>query len=175
MDYKETIKERLKILPDSLRAFIMDENWRKDAEGISKRFGFDEEKYASFENEIFLVLLCFEPRKDFEENVKRELVIDSNIATRITEDVERNIFSRVAGELDAVERQVEESETENQEVIQPANGVGQSFEQIILNQAKAMQPAREAPSNLPTGEQQTKEPKVIHNYIENDPYREPAE
>jgi hypothetical protein len=72
-------------------------------------------------------------------------------------------------------------------------GVGGSFEQIILNQAKAMQPARpadesggvtryeirdtskkeEKPDNLPIKED---EPRLIHNYIgESDPYRESIE
>jgi hypothetical protein len=65
-----------------------------------------------------------------------------------------------------------------------------------LNQAKAMQPAfaspelgygvakpavdeqrREAPTNLPTSEQnQSEQSRAIHNYIgESDPYREPIE
>lgn len=166
MDYKETIKKRLDELSPELRAFVLDENWRREAEKIGKQFNLSEEKYASFENEIFLVLLCFEPPTDFAENIKRELEIDSNIAGRMAEDVEKEILSKVVNEINSM-WQVESTES---------GGVGSDFEQIILNQAKAMMPAQ-APGNLPTDEQQTEEePKAIHNYIgESDPYREPTE
>ena len=173
MDYKETIKKRLGELSTELRAFVLDENWRREAEKIGKRFNLSEEKYASFENEIFLVLLCFEPPTDFAENIKRELEIDSNIAGRVVEDVEKEIFSKAVG--------IENTEGPEQS----EGGVGNDFEQIILNQAKAMMPAQ-APSNLPTGEQTEEKPsnfaeatpdkKAIHNYIgESDPYRELAQ
>ncbi len=194
MDYKETIKERLDILSPELRAFVLDENWRREAEKIGKQFNLNEEKYASFENEVFLVLLCFEPKTDFAENIKRELEIDNNMAGWIAEDVNKNIFSKVTIEIDLMwqatgqEREVE-IEEEPKETAQQNNvglaphsesGVGGSFEQIILNQTKAMMPARpasEVPNNLPTSEQKTEEtPKVIHNYTkEDDPYREPIE
>jgi hypothetical protein len=184
MDYKETIKERLGLLSPQLRVFVLDENWRRDAEKIGKQFNLTEEKYASFENEVFLVLLCFEPKTDFAENIKRELEIDSNMAGWMAEDVNKNIFSKVANEIDLVwqatgqegEVEIEEEPKEPQlqsEASENSGGVGGDFEQIILNQTKAMMPARpasEVPNNLPTSEQKTEEtPKV------DDPYREPRE
>ena len=170
MDYKETIKERLNILSPQLRTFILNENWRRDTEKIGKQFNFDEEKYASFENEVFLVLLCFEPKNDFAENIKRELEIDSNMAGWVAEDAEKNIFNKVTNEINLMWQNEEKAEKS------PQNNVGTSFEKIILNQAKAMRVA-EVPSNLPTDEQQGRElPKIIHNYIaSDDPYREPLQ
>jgi hypothetical protein len=166
MDYKETIKERLNILSPELRAFVLDENWRREAEKIGNQFNLNEEKYASFENEIFLVLLCFEPPTDFAENIKRELEIDSNTANQMVEEVEKNIFSKVAEEINSMWQKEEPEEP------QPQNNIGNDFEQIILNQAKAMMPAQ-APSNLPTEQEKPKE--TIPNYSGgNDPYREPA-
>jgi len=170
------------MLPESLRSFVLAENWRREVEKIGERFNLDEEKYAAFENEVFLVLLCFEPMKDLAENIKNELGIDANMIGWMTEDVNKNIFSKVSGELEAIGKQIDA----NKETNQPQNevgfasrneiGVGQSFEQIILNQARAMQPAREAPSNLPTGENNQSEPsKIIHNYGDSDPYREPLQ
>lgn len=188
MDHKEEIKERLKILPEGLRTFITDEEWRKDAEKISKQFFLNEESYISFENEVFLVLLCFEPRADFIQNIQNELKADGDTAQQIASETEKNIFSRVASELSAIEKQMEENEKEK---TVPVSRVGGSFEKIILNQAKAMQPARPAgyvPQNLPTneppkaastgsyGETKKDEPRAIHNYIGgSDPYREPIE
>ncbi|MFH0804535.1 MAG: hypothetical protein V1896_02955 [Candidatus Zambryskibacteria bacterium] len=190
MDYKETIKERIKILPEQLRAFMVDEKWRGDAQRVSERFSFDEEKYALFENEVFLVLLCLEPPTDFAESIKKELGIDNNMAGWIAEDVNKNIFSKVSDEITSMWQMAEQAEN-------VTNKVGTDFEQIILNQAKAMQPAvaspklgygvakpavderrrEETPNNLPTGEGQAEEkPKAIHNYVPGtDPYREPIE
>ena len=179
MDYKETIKERIKILPDELKSFVLEEKWREDAEKIGGEFNLDEEKYAALENEIFLVLLCLEPRKDFVENIKKELGMDANDTTWIAEDVEKNIFSKVSDELNAIENQIEENEKENvgeKETEPQSSGVGGSFEQIILNQARAMQPAI-PPENLPTGEQKQNEPPqtAVPDYRGSDPYREPVE
>lgn len=198
MDYKETIKKRLDVLSPGLQTFILDENWRRDAEKIGKQFSFDEEKYASFENEVFLALLCFEPKEDFVDNIKNELKIDKNMADWISEDVKKNIFSRVANELNAMwqsgaieikEEPAQKTQNNTEPATQNEGGVGESFEQIILNQARAMQPAvaqelssdvakpAVPPENLPISEGQKEEkPGVIHNYMkEDDPYREPAE
>lgn len=199
MDYKQEIKERLEILPETLKAFVTNESWRSEAQKIWQKFGFGQEKYVTFENEIFLVLLCFEPRKDLEENLKNELGMDENTVVQIKDEVSKNIFNAVSSELDEIERQIEENEKEepNEQPIEekkPANTVGQSFERIILNQAKAMMPAQpaatpaggimnhelgimgrkeEKPENLPVGES---ERGAIHNYLPNqDPYREPVE
>lgn len=180
MDYKETIKERLNALSPQLRNFVLDENWRREAEKIGKQFNLNEEKYASFENEIFLVLLCFEPKNDFLENIKRELEIDANMAQWIAEDIEKNIFSKVSSEINAIWQNSITENTENveesKEKNQNQNNIGNEFEQIILNQARAMQPAQ-APDNLPTGEENAEEkPRAIHNYVPgSDPYREPIQ
>jgi len=198
MDNKETIKERLDILPPELRAFVLTEKWREDAQKIGKQFNFDEVKYASFENEIFLVLLCFEPKNDFTENIKKELEIDSNMAGWIVEDIEKNIFSKVTNEIEAMWQAADTESIEGPEQSEGKeenDGVGESFEQIILNQAKAMQPAvaspklgygvakpavdeqrRDVPTNLPTDEENmeekpsdfakaTPDKKAIHNYV----------
>jgi hypothetical protein len=184
MDYKEIIKERLGLLSPELRAFVLDENWRREAEKIGKQFNLNEEKYASFENEVFLVLLCFENKSDFTENIKKGLEIDTNMAGWMAEDVEKNIFSKIAKQIDLM-WQIATTESDEgpeqsgaeEESDQNQNNVGNDFEQIILNQAKAMQPAREAPTNLPIGNVNTEEKqKAIHNYVPgSDPYREPLE
>lgn len=187
MDYKEIIKERLGLLSPELRAFMADESWRREAEKIGKQFNLSEEKYASFENEIFLILLCFELPDSFAENIKKELEIDPDTAKWMTEDVSKNIFSKVSNEINAIWGEMgqvtnlgqSEVKTSSQKDVGLAphssnaerSDVGTDFEQIILNQARAMQPAQ-APGNLPTNpEPQIKTP----DYSSNDPYREPIE
>jgi hypothetical protein len=191
MNYKETIKERVKILPEELKDFVLEETWRDDAKKIGNEFDLDEESYASFENEIFFVLTLFEPKSDFVENIQREPKIDAETSKLLGEDVERYIFSSVSNILNKFDKQLI---TNKVETSQAKNSVGSDFEQLILNQAKAMQPARateevgrvmdydtrdpkgEIPQNLPIVENEPKEePRAIHNYIGNDPYREPTE
>lgn len=102
--------------------------------------------------------------------------------------------------IQSVETKSDQIQSQNKVITSPNNisgamnqtarsGVGQSFEQIILNQARAMQPARpadggimnhearimnekkEPPNNLPIGD----ESKPIHDYKSgDDPYREPV-
>lgn len=195
----QEIKERLNILPEHLRNFIIAEGWRKISQKISDEFYFDEERCVLFENEIFLVLLCFEPRSDFAQNLVDVLRIDESTAKWVASEADREIFDQVEDELDIIEEQLTENEsnsasseslteTKNENILnkhesqQTVNGVGQSFEQIILNQAKAMQPAQ-APENLPTQEEKPSDSakampdkQEIHNYTPgNDPYREPIE
>lgn len=144
MDYKEKIKERLRILPDDLKDFVLEDSWRKDAEKIGSEFGLDTESYTSLENEIFLTLIFFEPRISFNENIQKELGIDSVTAGWITEDVEKYIFNKVSNILDEIDQLLTKSEIVKKEGSKPPNNIGSSFEQIILNQAIAMQPARDA-------------------------------
>lgn len=198
-EYQQILRSQFSKLPQTMRDFISKGNWSGLLSNIARQFNLTEEKYTAIENEVLLVLIGLEPKEDFVENITRELGVDVNTAKWIEEDVERDIFSKVANEINAVWQaadagsEEEQGETEIVENVESdtsgeaSGGVGGSFEQIILNQARAMQPARlasesvaggparEAPDNLPTGEQnQSGQPKVIHNYInESDPYREP--
>jgi hypothetical protein len=189
MDYKTTIKERLNILPEELRDFVLSDSWRIDAQSIAKEFGLEEDVYAIFENEIFLVLTAFNPLSAFTENVQRELSLDSETSKWLGEDVEKYIFKNVANILEAIEIELDSRESKEK----PANNIGNSFEQIILNQAIAMQPARpaepvsgslnpeagilgkkdQAPENLPI--EDSNQNLSTPNYSGNDPYREPIE
>jgi hypothetical protein len=144
----------------------MSESWRAEAQKIGQRFNLEEEQYAGLENEIFMVLLIFEPQKDLAENIKNEVGIDSNIADWITEDADKNIFSKAGTEFQKLQNQ------EIEQKKQPSNNVGNGFKKTILNQARAMRKAQ-APTNLPTT---SAGPRKIHDYMPGkDPYRETIE
>lgn len=133
---------------------------------IAEKNNLIEEEYLRLADEIGYVILNLKPRNLFFDSLK-ESGINENAAKIISNAVESEIFVR----LNDAKNETGKSEPEKK---QAQNGVGQSFEQIILNQARAMQPARQAPTNLPTNEPLAEEkPKAIHNYIGSDPYREP--
>lgn len=179
----KTIEEYIDKAPEVIKKMLADCIWAKNANLIAQKFKLDFQKTENFKNEIIFVLIGMEPRKDFVENIKNELSLDQNIAGWIAEDVEREIFSEVVDELDNIEKQMSE-ENIGQETIEP-NPIGQSFEKIILNQAKAMQPAK--PAAAPTGgrmnyevrsmeKKKEEQPKIVHDYARgNDPYREPLQ
>lgn len=185
-DTEKIIEEFLSRAPESIGELVASGDWKNDANAIAEKFRLDKSKIAALKNEILFVLIGMEPREKFAENVKSQLEIDSNMASWMAEDVNKNIFSRVASDIEKMwqpgEEKAEEprpDENENSDGVMSSeinSGVGDDFEQIILNQAKAMQPAQ-PPVNLPTGIQQTEEkPKAIHDYTAgNDPYREPLE
>ncbi len=188
---ENTLEKYLIACPDVIKNIIVSDVLNKEILYISERFGLAQEKISLLKNEVLFVLIGMEPRKDFVQNIKNNVWLDQNVAQWLAEDIEKNIFSKVKDELDEMERQIESAEEST-----ATKNVGNDFEQIIANQAKAMQPARdaitseagrptqnknengtgrpvyEAPDNLPTEEEK---PRVIHNYIGSDPYREPIE
>lgn len=172
-DIDKTIEEYIEKAPEAIKKMLADGSWTRNANSIAEKFKIGSEKTSDFKNEIVFVLIGMEPKTDFTENIKNELGIDSNMANWIVEDVEKNIFSKVADELDEMWQTSEQEEPEEKPKENPQqNNVGESFEQIILNEAKAM---REAipPENLPVD---NSEPKAVNNYLnKEDPYREPME
>lgn len=186
-DYKIILKKQTEILPKKMRDYLINGDWENNLENVLANFSLEEYQKISIGNETFFVLIGLEPCADLSQNISKEAEIDSNMAEWISDSIIKNIIDP------AIEKFGEEDKdaTENS-MRQNQNKVGQSFEQIILNQAKAMQPASaapepsgeggsgyseakptQAPENLPT---ESDKPKAIHNYIPgSDPYREPLE
>lgn len=141
---------------------------------VAEENHLDEETAFKLFDEVGYVILDLKSRSTFFDSLV-DIDINKVVAQKIANDVDTKIFI----ELDKIKNKVSENKTSGQtqpDQNQVQNNVGTDFEQIILNQARAMQPARpanESPQNLPTGEH---EPRAIHNYIGgSDPYREPAE
>lgn len=181
MEAKEIIKKQIEILPKSIKDFILDDFWVKKTSEISKKFNLSEEKYPILENEIFYVLICLEPKKDFAENIKNGLGLDINLAGWVYEEVEKEIFGKISKDIEDFWTQNKSIQIETKKTVlnenpinntEPNTGIGGDFEEIISNQAKAMRPARSLiPENLQTS--QEFKPKISTNY--QDPYREPLE
>ena len=175
------LKDQIDKLPKKLQDYVLKGTWADKLQTILSNFNLEEYQRNSIENEVLLVLVGLEQDTDLKENIEKGSETIPDVAETISQKISDDILD-----------QIEISETVE---TQSQNNIGTSFEQIILNQAKAMQPARQAgwvppdrsmnnesrimnqkeekPTNLPTGDSG---PKVIHNYInEPDPYREPLE
>lgn len=180
---KEIIKAKLEQLPDQLRSYVLGESWRQNAQKIGGQYNFGKEKYALLENEIFFVLICLEPPKDFVENIKREAGLDENTARRIADIVNGSIFAPAMKDIKSVWQKIEESAPkESGATSEPAIKSYDSFEQTILRQAQAMRPAFTSPKPSGEGGQGSGEAKPASSptstnpsNVGPDPYREPVE
>lgn len=156
----------------AIKNFIASGEFEDVVEEISENFNLNENEISNLSDIILLILVGAVNPEDLLEKVIEVTMLPKNMAEDLATEIQSIILSTFAVET-----------TSNM-------GVGQSFEEIILNQARAMQPAKpadsrimnyesgsmngevEPPDNLPIkqGEQ-----GVIHNYIGgNDPYREPT-
>lgn len=165
----QIIKNQLEQIPDEVSSYVTNGDWADLLDSLLVKYNIEEYKKVAIENEVLLVLINLEPWRDFQTNIEREAEIDSNTAKLITEEIIKNIF-----QINSVTQSPQpEAKPQPPQQPKPQNSIGSSFEQAIVNQARAMQPAREAPSNLPTSEQSERK---IHDYKQGeDPYREPLE
>ena len=150
MENKEFIKKRIDFLPEELKKFILDGIWQIRLRDTCNDFGFDEEECVLAENEVFLVLLGFEPANDLKENLKKVLNIDSNMTDYLFGEIQNKILNQNESYIDGLWQKIEslennlsdlEFETNIEEKTPPKpNSTGKSFEETILNQARAMMP-----------------------------------
>lgn len=178
-DTKNIIKDQLLKLPENARDFVVKAEWTDTLKMSVSQFNLSDEREYLIEYQVLNVLIGLSPSEELAENIIRKTGIDKNIAEWITESIEKDILEPYS------ELFPEETVTET---IDAEKFAPNSYEQILINQAKAMRPVGVAPSNLPTTESRSLNPeaskdggaekKAIHNYIGytgSDPYREPAE
>jgi hypothetical protein len=194
-------KEAYKKLSPEKQDFVMSEETTELIDNYLIETGLLEEQSDQANIEIFHALLGLQTLAEAITSIAALLNKNRSDLSKLETDLQEQIFDKIP--------KTTETEISNNEVIIPeqkqekeepqTSGVGESFEQIILNQVKAMMPARaigEAPQNLPTADEIlqdtsnvssipnvskpetpeiSKKTGVIHNYLPGqDPYREPA-
>jgi len=180
-----------------------------------KEAGLSEEQSSLADSEILCAMFGLQSLSTALSNIANLCGKNRSDFAKLEKNLEENIFNKIPKEIGSVENIVEEPSdfappshkaserqskaTPDKKETLPQNNIGESFEKIILNQAKAMQPAKpadapaggimnhelgimngkeEKPANLPieNNESKKEEPRAIHNYIgTSDPYREPIE
>jgi len=167
-------------LPPHLREIIASPEFGLIISGIAKNNNLDDEKSNYLSKIVTHILVGIETKENLLLNIIKFTGIDENRARSISDNIKNKIFNNLdslykeinynsekewSGEVSkSIETETAQQPQEQRRETPPQSNVGNSFETIILNQAKAMQPAIE------------EKPRVIHNYIaKTDPYREPAE
>lgn len=183
----EKVAEAIEKNPQEIKDLMFSTELGEKIMDIAEKNNLDEDTGLKFVDEIGYVILDLKPKSVFFDSLV-EIGIEKSVAMTVTREVENKIFT----ELDKIKSKV--TPNINISISKSAQqNVGQSFEQIILNQARAMQPARESsqvPANLPIEKEsempiqrpierekdsiQPTQNREVHNYSSgNDPYREP--
>jgi hypothetical protein len=184
---REQKKEAYKKLSPEMQDFVMDNETTEIIGNFLTEAGLNEEQSNDADLEILLAMYGLQTLSDAINNIAKLCGKNAENFSELKSNLERNIFDNITKIKNGATPVYTNTEPKKETV----SGVGQSFEQIILNQARAMQPARPAgyvPQNLPTNEPKPtenvtenipikqEEEHAIHNYVPGaDPYREPIE
>lgn len=180
-------KEAYKKLQDEVKDFVMDNETTELIDNLLVETGLSEEERDLADTEVFNSMLELQ---DLDTTIKNIAEITKKDGVEF-ENLKANLQEKIFGEIEKIKREngyKQNTITEEK----PSNNIGNSFEQIILNQAIAMQPAREEgerergtsneirdtiknkiPENLPI--EDFKSESSTPHYSGNDPYREPIE
>ncbi len=132
----QILKEQIEKIPKILKNFVLSTGWKKQLEEYLVSFRLEEWQKTLIENEVFIILMGFEDYNNLSKNISEQTELEEGVSNQISEFIIKNILEPIA---------IEVAKEETEEVIEkPSNNIGNSFEQIILNQAIAMQPAQDA-------------------------------
>lgn len=187
----QQLKEANKRLSPEVQDFVMDNETTDLIAEYLKKINLSEEQENSADSEVLYAMYGLQSLDQAIANIAELSGKQVSELRGLKSDLEENIFNKIKslGESNLATNSV----VENKPKINQSN-VGQSFEQIILNQAMAMQPARpaglaggsmnyesgimngksEPPNNLPTEKPVESRSNIgVPNYGGSDPYREP--
>lgn len=168
MDFQK-VADAIEKSPQTIRDLIFSAELGGKMEKIMIDNNLEEEVAFKLTDEVGYVILGLKPRTGFSDSLSL-IGISGDKASKIVSEVEANIFINLD---QIVKNNSEKIREEKQNKDKNQSSVGQSFEQIILNQARAMQPAR-PPENLPIEQATENKPKMeVPTYGTSDPYREP--
>lgn len=195
MPYTRTQKkEAYKQLPPEVQDFIMDNETTEKIAGLLKKAGLSEEQSDLADSEILYTLFGLQSPDTAIQNIADVCKRDISSFSELRANLDAEIFSRVTKDLEGLWKNPKPPRQESAITSNPPNKLGESFEQVILNQARGMMPAKpaepaggimnhelgimgkkdQAPENLPSEENSGPDISVP-NYSKNDPYREPIE
>lgn len=158
MDF-EKVSEAIKKSSNQVKNLFFSNNLGEIVQDIAWENKLDEDLALKLGDEVGYVILGLKTRSSFQQSLL-EIGIEKNLAKLVENEVNSKIFS----ELDKIntknipnEKTLLKENSKNEKV----DSIGQSFEEVMLNQVKAMMPAEEdveqsgfseIPENLPTEE-----------------------
>ena len=104
------IEERFNELPKTVQDTILNSGWEKTTRNIVDKYNLRIDQGASIEQETMFVMFGFDDADDFTKNIMNEAGIKEDLANKITEEINRDIFKLITDRL--VEKTNDEEATE---------------------------------------------------------------
>lgn len=105
-DTQKIIEDRFRELPESIREVITESGWEKIIRNIVSKNGLRIDQGSVIEHETLLIMLGFETPEDYLNNLINEAEIKPEIASKIAQEVNEQIFSLIRAKI------IEKTETE---------------------------------------------------------------
>lgn len=163
-DLKSIISPFLLKAHPIVREFIISGDLVDTIEQISYPYNLNDSEISDISDIVTLILIGISNPDELPIKVSGITGLPQSTSDDLSMSIQDIILSTISMKIESL----------NNVSGQKSSNVGDDFERMVMNQARAMRPAVEAPSNLPGEELQieSSEPRVIHNYKGEDPYRE---
>jgi hypothetical protein len=129
---REQIQNAYKKLPPEVQSFIMDTDTTELIEKYLKEVGLSEEQSNMADSEILYAMFGLQTLSVAIENIAKLSNKSIDSLSGLKAKLSNSVFNHIPQRTEVNPRET------------PQSNIGISFEKIILNQAKAMQPARPA-------------------------------
>lgn len=95
MDETFSLQNQIQNAPQEIKRFLAQGRWSSVVQEIAKKNNFSVDQAVSLENETLFILTGLELKRDFKENIKRELSIPDILARDIADETEEMVFKEV--------------------------------------------------------------------------------
>jgi len=179
-DINETIKRQFLKLPQVVQEAITDADVEHHLRSLSDKHKLHLDQWQILENEVLMTLMGLQPAEDLEENIKKEVGIDEELAKELANDIATEVFDPIRKEMerqlihpDAKPKETEPiedlrsevlakaspspiSEPEEEDVLAPDRSRIQndSLHSIVVEEKNGNQLPEEAPVESPAETQQ---------------------
>lgn len=164
------ISEAYQKLPADLKEAISGVETVEAIQVIAKKYGLMIDKIGELSGEIGLLMLGIVPPQDFIPNLAKRLGVERDVARKIAEEVNEQIFKKVRESLKQIHG-LERSSAEKTPVSSVSTVPVVEIKQEEQKKEQVVLPAN--PFEAKTKEGVMRVPKTETNYDGKDPYREP--
>ena len=110
--FDDILKERLSALPPVIKDAISGAEVENHLRQLSDKHKLHLDQWQLLENEVMMTLIGMQPAEALEENIKKEVGLDENLAKEIANDIALEVFDPIRKEM---ERQLEHPEAKPKE------------------------------------------------------------
>jgi hypothetical protein len=158
------IQDRFNELPKVVQDIILNSGWEKTTRHIVEKYNLRIDQGAVIEEETMFVMFGFDEADKFTENIMREAKIDRELAEKITEEINNDVFKLITEKL-------VETTTENED---SSSFSPKKNEEVVVNTPHTPVISKEQESEEVVKEQSSQEISFDNNTEENPSVERPS-